>query len=115
MSSEPLHSQAADRSWEHRRTWNQTWTNSDTERWIDDRSAAAVAWVSRFGVKFRRGREPKFMGPWLREKLRGNFSAAHEALVKMDRAQREQAQFTDVFPSSATKALDSEPPFPNRA
>lgn len=110
---DPKHSEAAEAAWARRKTWNETWTRSDTERWLDERSTDAAAWVRTIGITL--ARDPKQMGNWMRTRLPGNFDTAHTKLAARTHTLREKATTNQILPSTASAAVDSEPPFEKRA
>lgn len=69
--------------WEKRRRWSRT----DTARWLNERSAAVLAWLRR-----RPGTWPahsKQVGYWLKEYTPRVFDRAHDRLAAGDDSVRE--------------------------
>lgn len=93
---ESVASNAGLMAWEHRRTWSNTWTRTDTVRWLDERSAALAAHYSRdHGISFSRA--PRQMGQWIARKLPANFAVMHERMVNA-KDRRDALTLEEVLP-----------------
>jgi len=77
--------------WEKIRTWSRT----DSARWVNDRSAAVLAWLRR-----RSGQWPAHsaqMGYWLRENSPALFDRIHTTLAALSPESREQTLPGDLL------------------
>lgn len=65
------------------------WTRTDTARWLNERSAPALAWLRR-----KPGTWPEHsrqVGYWLKENAAALFARAHASLEKMSEGERADA------------------------
>ena len=74
----------------------RAWTRTDTARWLNERSAPALAWLRR-----KPGAWPahsRQIGYWVKENAPGYFDRAHARLTQItDDAAREAVLVPDLF------------------
>jgi len=83
-------------AYERRRTWQNLWSRCDSTRWLDDRNADCLVWLTE--KKHIRSRRPiRQFGQWLQSNLRENFNLVHDRLNKAGPA-RETMTAADILP-----------------
>jgi len=73
----------------------RAWTRTDTARWLNERSAPALAWLRR-----KPGAWPahsRQLGYWVKENAPAFFDRAHARLAQLNEQARESVLVPDLF------------------
>ena len=83
-------------AYEHRKTWKNLWSRTDTARWITERNGQAVLLLQSH-EKAPEPRPLRHCGEWLLAKRTPVFNVIHNALLAQ--ADRQAINLRDIFPA----------------